>query len=103
MSDDTVFFPLKLPSRCLVYPGIERDNAKDQIQIRTFKGRDEKLIAEISPENFEKKFALILKNVLKGIDPNILTIGDRQCIMLWETIHSYDKNVVVTYECEHCW
>lgn len=103
MQDNSTYFPIKLPSRCLVYPGIEKDNAKDQIQIRTFKGRDEKLIAEISGDNFEKKFNTILRSVLRGIEPEELTVGDRQFLMLWETIHSYDKMFQVTHECEHCW
>lgn len=103
MSDNQTYFTVKLPSRCLVYPGIEKDNGKDQIQIRTFKGRDEKLIAEISSDNFEKKFNIILKSVLRGIEPENLTVGDRQFLMLWETIHSYEKTLQMTHECEHCW
>lgn len=103
MPDNQTYYPVKLPSRCSVYKGIEKDNATDQIQIRTFKGRDEKLIAEISSDNFEKKFNLVLKSVLRGIEPEELTVGDRQFLMLWETIHSYNKVIQVTYECEHCW
>ena len=76
------YFTVKLPSKGLVYLDVEKDNAKDQIQIRTFKGRDEKLIAEISSENFEKKFLTILQSVLKGIDPGKLTSGDRQALMI---------------------
>ena len=103
MQDNTSYFSVKLPSRCLVYSGIDKDNANDQIKIRAFKGIDEKLIAEISADNFEKKFCIILKNVLQGIVPEKLTVGDRQFLMLWETIHSYDKSYNVEYECEHCW
>ncbi len=103
MSDNATYYPVNLPSRCLVYAGIDKGNASDQIQIRTFKGKDEKLIAEISDTNFEKKFYTILKGVLKGIDPSKLTTGDRQYLMFWEAINSYSKEFVVTYECEHCW
>ena len=104
MSDLTaVYYPLQLPSRCLVYKDIIKDNSQEQIKIRAFKGKDEKLVAEISTENFEKKFQQILKNVLIGIEPSKLTVGDRQFLMLWETINSYDKLVSITHECEHCW
>jgi len=99
----TTQFTVRLPSRGLVYKDIEKNNANDQIQIRTFKGRDEKLIAEISSENFEKKFLTILKSVLTGINPEELTSGDRQALMVWETINSYDKEFTVNFECEHCW
>jgi len=103
MQDATAtYYPIKLPSRCLVYEGIAKDNVQDQIKIRAFKGRDEKLIAEISADNFEKKFLTILNNVLIGIEPSKLTVGDRQFLMLWQTINSYDKNISVTSECEHC-
>jgi len=44
MSENKV--TVKFPSKCLVYPDIDLSKDPDQIQIRTFKGRDEKLIAE---------------------------------------------------------
>ena len=94
---------IKFPSKCLVYPDIDLSVNPDQVQIRTFKGRDEKLIAEISNENFEKKFSAVLKGVLTGIDPMKLTIGDRLYLVIWETINSYSKIFSVDYECEHCW
>ena len=87
----------RLPSKGLVYPD------KTEINIRTFKGKDEKLIAEISSENFEKKFLLIMKSILKGIEISKLTLGDRMHIILWETINSYSKDYSVEHECEHCW
>jgi hypothetical protein len=92
------YFQIKLPSRCTVYKDV--DPAK--IEIRTFKGKDEKLIAEIGAENFEKKFVALLKNVMKGIDPIQLTLGDEMYVALWETINSYSKDYYVTHECEHC-
>ena len=98
MSEAT-YFPVNLPSKCLVYPGIDPAT----IQIRTLKGEDEKLIAEISSENFDKKYNMVLNRVLKGIDPLKLTLGDRFYLVLWETINSYSKDFPVECECEHCW
>ena len=97
------FVTVKLPSKCLVYPDIDLVKDPDSIQIRTFKGRDEKLIAELSNENFEKKFVIVLRSVLKGIDPVKLTLGDRLYLIVWEAINSYSKIFSVDFECEHCW
>lgn len=93
------YFPVNLPSKCIVYKDV--DPAK--IEIRTFKGKDEKLIAEISSDNFEKKFVSVLSQVLKGIDPVELTVGDELHLAMWEAINSYSKDFFITHECEHCW
>lgn len=97
------YVSVKLPSKCKVYPDIDLTKNPDQIQIRAFKGRDEKIIAELSNENFEKKFMAILKGVLKGVDPAKLTIGDRLYLVLWEVINSYSKTFSIEFECENCW
>jgi len=97
MSDYT-FFNITLPSKCLVYQGID----PTQIQIRTLKGEDEKLIAEISSDNFDKKYNMVLTRVLKGIDPLRLTLGDRFYIVLWETINSYSKDFPIEHTCSSC-
>jgi len=96
---DEKYFQIKLPSKCMLYKDVD----PTKIEIRTFKGKDEKLIAEINSENFEKKFVSVLKQVLKGIDPLELTVGDELHLALWETINSYSKDFFVTHECEHCW
>lgn len=96
---DEKYFQIKLPSKGRVYSGVDLA----EIKIRTFKGKDEKLVAEISSENFEKKFISVLKQVLVGIDPLQLTLGDELHLALWETINSYSKDFYTTYECEHCW
>jgi len=96
---DEKYFQIKLPSKCLVYTDVDPTKA----EIRTFKGKDEKLIAEISSENFEKKFVTVLNQVFRGIDPLKLTLGDELHLALWETINSYSKDFFVTHECEHCW
>jgi len=97
------FVTIKLPSKCLIYPEVDLAKNPDSIQIRTFKGRDEKLIAEISNDNFEKKFVTVLRSVLRGIDPAKLTTGDRLYLVIWEAINSYSKIFSVNFECEHCW
>lgn len=96
MSNNTDYITIELPSSGILY------NIQEPIQIRTFKGRDEKLIAEITAENAEKKVSTILTNVLKGIDPLELTLGDRLHILLWERINSYGKMYDVRHTCEHC-
>jgi hypothetical protein len=97
MSDNYVDITDRIPSKCLVYP------EKTEIKVRTFKGKDEKLIAEISSENFDSKFLVILKNVVTGIDCAKLTLGDRMYLALWQTINSYSKDFTIEAECEHCW
>lgn len=97
------YVAVKLPSKGLVYPDLDLAKNPEAIKIRTFKGRDEKLIAELSNENFEKKFVTVLRGVLQGIDPVKLTLGDRLYLVIWEAINSYSKMFAVDFECEHCW
>jgi len=92
------FQPISLPSKCVVYDGVEPDS----IKIRTLKGKDEKLIAELNYDNFDKKFCTIMNNVITGIEPEKLTIGDRLYIMLWETVNSYSKDYPVEFICDSC-
>lgn len=94
-----VFLPITLPSQCLVYKDVD----PSQIGVRTLKGKDELLIAEMSGSNFDKKFLILLKNVLKGIDPEKLTTGDKLYITIWLVINSYSKIFPIEFECEHCW
>jgi hypothetical protein len=92
----------ELPSRGLVYTELNSADAKP-LSIRTFKGRDEKLISELTADNFEKRFVSVLKGVLQGIDPLKLTIGDRLWFVLYLTINSYSKNFTVSHECNKCY
>jgi hypothetical protein len=94
-----VYFNVTLPSKCLVYKDVD----PTKIQIRTLKGEDEKLIAEISSDNFDKKYNMVLTKVFKGVDPLKLTLGDRFYLVLWETINSYSKDFPVEHECDQCW
>jgi hypothetical protein len=93
------WLPLELPSKCLAYESVD----SSKLFIRPLKGKDEKLIAEISGNNFEKKFVTLLKSIIQGIDPLILTLGDRLYIMVWEAINSYSSKLIYNYECEYCW
>lgn len=92
------YIQLNLPSKCLVY----EDTDPSKVQIRTLKGRDEKLIAELTYDNFEKKFLTILGSIVKGVVPGKLTVGDRLYIMVWEAINSYSANYPVELMCETC-
>jgi hypothetical protein len=91
-------FSITLPSGCQVYPGVD----PSKITIRPFTGREEKAIAEITADNFDKKFQVVLASVLEGIDPNILTLGDRKFIMLWLAINSYSPKYPVEFVCDNC-
>jgi len=91
--------PLNLPSKCLPYVGID----KSKLTIRPFKGKDEKLISEMSGDNFEKKFLTVLKNVVQGIEVEKLTLGDRLYITIWEAINSYSPEFTLKHTCDTCW
>ena len=93
------WFPLELPSKCQVYS----DVLPETVQIRTLQGKDEKLIAEMSLDNFDAKFSVLLKNIVKGIpDTKNLTMGDRLHIVLWEAINSYSKDYPIKVTCSEC-
>lgn len=86
-----------LPSRLKAYKDI------DEIKIRSLTGKDEKVIAYSNPENLETKFIELLKDVIVGVDPKDLTLGDRAYLLLWLTIDSFGKNYgPVDFYCEHC-
>jgi len=92
------FIPIVLPSKCKVYDEVDAS----QIAIRVLKGKDEKLIAETTHDNIDRKFVAILKNVLRGIDPVKLTLGDRKFVLLWLAINSYNKEFPVELICDIC-
>jgi len=92
------YVPIRLPSKCLPYEGVNPDDVK----IRAYQGRDEIFLAEITPINIEQKFLQVLNNVLRGIDPQKLTLGDRLYIIVWECINSYTEIVRVKDICSYC-
>lgn len=88
-----------LSTKGLVYENID----PSKITIRTLKGRDEKLLAELNLDNVEKKYLALLKNVITGIDPSELTLGDRAGFLLWLRANSYSTIVNVDLICESCY
>ncbi len=97
MSGIEPFFPINLPSRCIQY-GVNPDS----IKIRSYIGMDEIFLAEVNPTNLYHKYSMVLKNVLIGIEPNLLTIGDMQYIMVWEYIKSYGGILIEKTICNEC-
>jgi len=94
----STYLPINLPSRCLPYEGIDPAN----ITIRAYTAADEIFLSEINPVNLESKYLMVLKEVLLGIDPKLLTLGDRLYIMIWEYIKSYSSKVRLPVVCSHC-
>jgi len=94
---EEVFTKLDLPSRLIPYRDV------DCVEVRMLKGKDEKLLGDMNALNFEKRFNTLLSHgVLKGIDPTILTIGDRVYIMVWLAINCYSADYPVEIICSEC-
>ena len=93
------FIHVDLPSRGLAYPGVDMS----KVAIRTLTGKEEKLLAEMTSDNLEKKFLAVLKNVLQGMDPIKLTVGDRLYLIVWEAINSYTQKIDFDHICGICY
>lgn len=92
------YLEVSLPSKGLVYPGVDIT----KIGVRTFKGKDEKLMADLNSGNFERRILTILNSVIKGIDAATLTTGDRLYLLIWEAINSYSKDYKIEGDCLNC-
>jgi len=92
------FLPINLPSKCIPYDGIKPED----VQIRSYEGRDEIYLSQITPVNLSQKFLLILQRVLRGIEPKKLTMGDRMFLIMWEYINSYSDSLRYKTVCSHC-
>ena len=92
------YVPISLPSGCRPYPNVDADS----IKVRPFMGKDEQLIAEMAAGNPKKKILEVLHNVVQGIEPQLLTVGDVSHIVLWEAINSYTNMYPLSLTCEHC-
>ena len=90
--------PMTLPSRYLPYDGIEPGT----ITVRMLKGADEQRIARVALDNASKRFLVVLRDVVEGIDPKDLTVGDARYIMLWLGINNYSNMFPVSFDCEYC-
>lgn len=89
---------LDLPSKYLVYEGI----SPGSIKIGLLRGKHEKVIAEISADNYDRKLLQVLADVIEGIPINSLTLGDRKFVQLWLAINSYSKDFPIKFNCENC-
>lgn len=92
------YFPINLPSKCLVYTDVD----PSKILIRTFKGKDQELISQLTLANLNKKFLVVINNVIQGIEASKLTSGDGKYVLMWETINSYGNNYPLKMICEFC-
>jgi len=99
MGTEMGFVSISLPSRCLTYHNVKPEDVK----VRPLKGKDEKLIAEMNSRNLEKKFLELLKNIVIGVDPSSMTIGDRLYILIWEAINSYSNVFNFEAICDTCY
>jgi len=90
------YYELSLPSLLIPYSGVEK------VEIRMLKGRDEKLIGELTLANFEKKFKTLLGGIVRGIDPGKLTLGDRFYIVVWLAINCYTHLYPIEIFCDTC-
>lgn len=98
MSEMVEYVPLVLPSKGKPY----KDFNASALAIRSMIGRDEKILAEISSENLDKKFNALIKAVTRGVDPLKLTLGDRKYILLWLIMNTHGKMHAADFYCEHC-
>ena len=93
---EDIYHKIQLPTQGRLYEG------DPEIGIRPFKGKDEKLLVELNYDNFEKRMDKVLQNVVQGIEPKELTLGDRLYILLWERINSYSQFYEIERVCESC-
>jgi hypothetical protein len=98
MVEESGYFPLPLMSKCIPYKDIE----SDKLYMRAMKGKDEKFIANSTLENLDEKMNDLLRNVIKGIDPLDLTLGDRMLCMVRLAIESYGSNHMLETTCGVC-
>lgn len=92
------YIPVSLPSRCIPYEGINSES----IKIRSFKGREQELMATLNMPNLSKRLLTVLENVLQGIKVKDLTSGDAEFVMLWEAINSYSNLRSINLVCSDC-
>jgi len=96
METQDTFHELTLPSKCLPYP------PGTKVEARVMRGSDEKVLAEMTTMNFEKQSALLLKRIVRGIEVEDLTLGDRLSILIWNTINSYTPDYPIDAICNDC-
>ncbi len=92
------FQVVKLPSLCRTYTGVDPEN----ITIRPLTGEEERILAETKVSNFDRKILEVLKNVVKGVDVSLLTLGDRLYLLIWEIMNSFSDELPLSYVCSNC-
>lgn len=92
------YVKLALPSGGKCYKNFDAN----KVMIRPMTAGDEKLVREMNTTNTAAKWEALMKNVMIGINPNEMTIGDRNYVMLWLAANSYDKVVMVAGVCSNC-
>lgn len=90
------YHALDLPSKLKPYEKVQ------SVSVRMLKGKDEKFLGELSIENFDKKYTLLLNQILIGIDPKELTLGDRTYIALWLAMNCYSHIYPIKTHCMNC-
>lgn len=73
-----------------------------KVKIRSMLGKDERLIAEINSQNYERKTAELLKALTEGVDVMNLTEKDELYLLLWVAVNSYSSSFPIEAQCEHC-
>lgn len=96
MEDKEQYHVLELPSKLQPY------KEGTQVSVRFLKGKDEKFVGELTLSNFDKKYNLLLNQVLKGIDPKELTLGDRTYIAIWLSMNCYSHIYPIDTICDKC-
>jgi len=89
---------LNLPSKCRVYPNVEPGS----ITVRAYQGKDEVYLSQINSTNLERNYFELLKDLVHGVDPELLTLGDRLYLIIWECINSYTNTIPVQLICPEC-
>lgn len=92
------YLPISWPSKCLVYEGVDVDS----ITVRAYQGRDEVYLSQINSTNLERNYFELLKDLIRGLDPKNLTLGDRLYLIVWECINSYTNIIQVRSICSEC-
>lgn len=92
------YYPLDLPSKLKPYSSL----GVSEVSVRMMKGKDEKFVSDLTMTNFDKKYSLLLSQLIKGIDPKELTLGDRMFIALWLSMNCYTHLYPIEIMCEHC-
>lgn len=95
---EVIYHKLDLPSKLLPY----RKLGVEDVSVRFLKGSDERLVGELNMMNFDKKFKILLKSVLRGIEPGQLTVGDRLYIAMWIVINCYSNIYKIETTCSEC-